>query len=115
MNEKEVELLLSSKMKSCVAGKRLPDDFAERMVTQMRRSRRTALRIRVAAASLTVIAVCLALMGFMAETSDDRSGETAFVAARESKAKEKVSGWMLLGFLRECFKRSRTNRRKEEY
>ena len=115
MNEKELELLLSSKMKSCVAGRRLPDDFAEKMVARIRRSRRAALRVRVVAASLAVIAVCLTIMGFMVEVPEDKPGEAALVAAHEGRVKEKVSGWMLIGFFKECFKRGRTNKRKEEY
>ena len=36
-------------------------------------------------------------------------------AADENAAKEKVSPWLLIGFFKECFKRNRTNKRKDEY
>ena len=114
MNEKELELLLSSKVKSCVAGKRLSDGFAERMVSEVRRSKRVR-RFRVVTASVVVIVLCSALMGLLAETPNKGPKETALVAAYESAAKEKVSPWMLIGFFKECFKRNRTNKRKEEY
>ena len=114
MNEKELELLLSSKMKSCVAGRRLSDGFAERMVSEVRRSKRMR-RFRVVTLSVLVIVLSSALMGLLAESPDKRPKETALVAAHESAAKEKVSPWMLIGFFKECIKRNRTNKRKEEY
>jgi hypothetical protein len=114
MNEKELELLLSSKMKSCVAGRRLSDGFAERMVSEVRRSKRMR-RFRVVTVSVLVIVLSSALMGLLAESPNKWPKETALVAAHESAAKEKVSPWMLIGFFKECFKRNRTNKRKEEY
>jgi hypothetical protein len=114
MNEKELELLLSSKMKSCVAGRRLSDGFAERMVSEVRRSKRVR-RFRVVTVSVLVIVLSSALMGLLAESPNKWPKETALVAAHESAAKEKVSPWMLIGFFKECFKRNRTNKRKEEY
>ena len=80
----------------------------------IRRSRR-ALRIRVVSASVIVIVLCSVVMGLLAESPGRGPKETALVAAREGGTKEKVSGWMLLGVFRECFKRSRTSKRKEEY
>jgi hypothetical protein len=114
MNEKELELLLSSKMKSCVAGRRLSDGFAERMVSEVRRSKRMR-RFRVVTLSVLVIVLSSALMGLLAESPNKWPKETALVAAHESAAKEKVSPWMLIGFFKECFKRNRTSKRKEEY
>lgn len=114
MNEKELELLLSSKMKSCVAGRRLSDGFAERMVSEVRRSKRMR-RFRVVTVSVLVIVLSSALMGLLAESPNKWPKETALVAAHESAAKEKVSPWMLIGFFKECIKRNRTNKRKEEY
>ena len=114
MNEKELELLLSSKMKSCVADRRLSDGFAERMVSEVRRSKRMR-RFRVVTVSVLVIVLSSALMGLLAESPNKWPKETALVAAHESAAKEKVSPWMLIGFFKECFKRNRTNKRKEEY
>ena len=114
MNEKELELLLSSKVKSCVAGRRLSNGFAERMVSEVRRSKRVR-RFRVVTVSVLVIVLSSALMGLLAESPNKRPKETALVAAHENAAKEKVSPWMLIGFFKECFKRNRTNKRKEEY
>ena len=114
MNEEELERLLSSKMKSCVAGRRLSDGFADRMVSEMRRSKRMR-RFRVVTLSVLVIVLSSALMGLLAESSNKWPKETALVATHESAAKEKVSPWMLIGFFKECIKRNRTNKRKEEY
>ena len=114
MNEKELELLLSSKMKSCVAGKRLSDGFTERMVSEVRRQKR-AFRFRAVTVSVLVIVLSSALMGFLAESPNTLPKEAVLVAAHENATKEKVSPWMLIGFFKECFKRGRTNKRKEEY
>lgn len=116
MNESELERLLSSKMKSCVAGKRLSDGFAERMVSEVRRQKR-AFRFRAVTASVAVIVLSSALMGLLAESPGKGKGpkEMSLVAARENGAGEKVSGWMLIGFFKECFKRARTGKRKEEF
>jgi hypothetical protein len=54
-------------------------------------------------------------MGFLAESPNTLPKEAVLVTAHENTTKEKVSPWMLIGFFRECFKRSRTNKRKEEY
>ena len=116
MNEKEMEFLLSSKIKSCVTSRCLPDGFAERMVAEVRRSKRMR-RFRTVTASVAVVVLSSALMGLLAESPGKVKGpkEMSLVAARENGAGEKVSGWMLIGFFKECFKRARTGKRKEEY
>lgn len=114
MNEKELELLLSSKMKSCVAGKRLNDGFVERIVSEVRRQKR-AFRFRAVTVSVVVIVLSSALMGLLSESPKKEPRKTALIAARENGTKEKVTSWIFLGFFKECFKRNRTNKRKEEY
>lgn len=114
MNEKEMELLLSSKIKSCVTSRCLPDGFAERMVAEVRRTRR-AFRFRMVTVSVFVIALCSMLMGLLSESPNQEPKETALVAAHENGTKEKVTSWIFLGFFKECFKRGRSNKRKEEY
>jgi integral membrane sensor domain MASE1 len=84
------------------------------MVSEVRRSKRMR-RFRVVTVSVLVIVLSSALMGLLAESPNKWPKETALVAAHESAAKEKVSPWMLIGFFKECFKRNRTNKRKEEY
>ena len=114
MNEQELELLLSSKMKSCVAGRRLSGGFADRVVSEVRRTKRVR-RFRVVTLSVLVIVLSSALMGLLAESPNKCPKEMALVAARENGTKEKVTSWIFLGFFKECIKRNRTNKRKEEY
>ena len=40
--------------------------------------------------------------------------EAQLVAAHPTNRQDQVSGWMLLGVFRECFKRMKTNKKKEE-
>jgi hypothetical protein len=114
MNEKEMELLLSSKIQSCVTSRCLPDGFAERMVAEVRRSKRMR-RFRTVTVSVAVIVLSSALMGLLSESPKKEPRETALIAARENGTKEKVTSWIFLGFFKECIKRNRTNKRKEEY
>lgn len=113
MTEEELETLLGAKMKSCVAGRQMPDDSADRLITQMRRARRT---FRRRAATFSVLAGVLSalLLGALARPEPKPPAEAALIAARPTSSGEKVSGWMLIGVFRECFKRNKTNKRKEE-
>ena len=114
MNESELETLLSSKMKSCVAGKCLSGGFADRVVSEVRRQKR-AFRFRAMTISVVVIVLSSSLIGLWGESQSKSLKETAVVAARENSTKEKVLPWMLVGFFKECFKRNRTNKQREEY
>ncbi|MDE3275579.1 MAG: hypothetical protein PUJ80_06100 [Verrucomicrobiota bacterium] len=40
--------------------------------------------------------------------------EAQLVAAHPTNRQDQVSGWMLLGVFRECFKRMKTSKKKEE-
>lgn len=113
MNESELETLLRAKMKSCIAGKSLPEDFTERLIGEIRRARR-AFRRKMAAAFLLSLLVGAAVVGFMGAAEPKRPVQTALIAAAGDDSGEEVSGWVLLGALRECFKRARNNKRKEE-
>ena len=62
-----------------------------------------------------LIAASSALMGFLAAPSDVKDpGEARLIAARTDLPKEQVSGWMILGVFRECFRKNKPNKRKEE-
>ena len=112
MND-EVDIVLARRLQECAACKRLPSGFADRLVRSVRRRRRLS-RIKVAVSLIVVSAFGIGLLGVFSEESPEPAKPTAIIAAGHPAKQEQVSGWMFLGFLRECFKRNRNNKRKEE-
>lgn len=116
MNEGEFDLILSNKVRTCVSSARLPPGMEERLVGSIRRTR------RIFRAKIMVFLVLLSLgsilaMGLIGRTSAPRGvGETSLIAASGDAegGQSVVSGWMLFGFFRECFRSNRSIKRKEE-
>jgi hypothetical protein len=113
MTENELDALLSAKLKSCVSGRGLPEGFAGKLKASVRRSKRTLKLCIVLAAALTAV-LGITLSSLARSPSPDIPEKCVIIAERNKKTTEKVSGWMLLGFLRDCFKRNRNGKRKEE-
>jgi hypothetical protein len=113
MTDKDLDSILCERLKGCIRNRTLPDDFAGRLKASLRRSKR---RSRLTAAlSVSLVAVlCVMVGGLVRAPSPNAPGEYAIVAGRDNKPAEKISGWMLLGFFRDCFKRTRGGKRKEE-
>ena len=98
-----------------VPEKHLPDDFAERLVRLVRRRRR-ARRLRAVAlvAAVAVLGAGLSCC-CLCHREETSPTETRLVAAPTSHTNEtQISGLMLLSLFRECFRRTRTNKKKEE-
>lgn len=113
MTEMEFDEMMSMKMRESVAGRRLPDDFQDRLVRFVKRAK-TAWRIRVVAVIVVVVASGAVIMGLSLKDRPMGSGEAMLVAADAPVDTTEVSGWFLLGYLRECIKRARGNKKKEE-
>ena len=113
MTEFEIDDLLSKKLKSCVSGYKLPDNFAARLKSSVCRSRRL-LRLYTILAAVLIAVLCMMFGDLVCTQQPDIHEKCAIIADRTKKPAEKVSGWMLLGFFRDCFKRNRNGKRKEE-
>ena len=113
MNELEFDEMMSVRMREVVAERCLPADFQDRLVRSVKGAK-VIWRMKLA----TVIAVAVALgIAITGVTRNDRSGkshEPMLVAADAPSDATEVSSWFLLGYLRECFKRNKNNRKKEE-
>lgn len=94
--------------------KRLPADFADRLIARIRLRRRRERRAKVLAVIAVLIVGSIACGGFLGPEEAKPVGETQLIAAHPERPKDQVSGWMLLGVFRECFKRVKTNKKKEE-
>ena len=109
----ESDCVLSRRLRECVSGKRLPSGFSERLVRSVRRRRRT-MRVFAVVSLIVVCMLGMGSIGYFTSADRDPTSEDSIVAAQGPLKSERVSGWMFIGFLRECFKRNKTNKRKEE-
>ena len=108
----ESDSVLSRRLRECVSDKRLPSGFSERLVRSVRRRR--TMRIFAVVSLIVVCMLGMGSIGYFTSADRDPTSEDSIVAAQGPLKSEQVSGWMFIGFLRECFKRNKNNKRKEE-
>ena len=113
MTETEFEELLASGMRKIVADRQLPDGFSVRLARSAKRVR-IAWRIRTVVCIAAVMMLGISLIGVSRGAKPAGASEPMLMAADAPCETSEVSGWFLLGYLRECFKRNRSSRRKEE-
>lgn len=112
MTEKELDDIFCQRLKSCISGCKLPEEFTGKLKASVRRSRRS-MRLCIVLTTTFAVILSVALTGLMHSPSQDDDTKCALVAKCDNKTPEKVSCWMLLGFFRDCFKRNRNGRRKK--
>ena len=114
MSDEELDTAIAERFKAYEAGIRLPDGFKGRFVGSVRR-KRTLRRVWTFGLLCAAAAVCATAVGLAkpVAVNDDSHPSLTAKAAGTNEATQ-VSYWMLLGYLRECFSRSRSARRKEE-
>ena len=113
MCENEIENVISRKLMECVGGKRLSDGFCGRLRASVRRMRRRWL-MKVSAAVLATLVACLAAVGFMDGRRPQAVRESALIASETHHSETNLSKLAFLGFFRECFKRNKNSKRKED-
>ena len=114
MSDEELDAAIAERFKAYEAGIRLPDAFKGRFVTSVRR-KRTLRRLWM----LGLIGIMAIACGVIVNVTKPAvaSGDVKpalMVNTTSTNDTVEVSCWMLLGYLRECFIRSRSVRRKEE-
>jgi hypothetical protein len=112
MTEMEFDETLSLKLREVIADRRLPENFPERLARSARRAK-TAWRIKVAAVIVLTLSIGIAVTGISRKEHSAAPQDAALIAADAPSGNTQVSSWFLLGYLRECFKRNRNNRKKE--
>lgn len=112
MTNDDIDLVLTRRLRDGTAEKRLPPDFSDRLVKAVR-YRRRMFRAKVIAV-IAVAAVLGGVLGHFTIKKPTHPTGAALVAADTPSKSSEVSCWMLFGMLRECFKRNRTHKRKEE-
>ena len=113
MNELEFDEMMSVRMREVVAERYLPADFQDRLVRSVKGSK-IAWRIKLATVIAAAVALGIAITGVSRNERSGKSHEPMLVAADAPSDATEVSSWFLLGYLRECFKRNKNNRKKEE-
>ena len=114
MNDEELDAAIAERFKAYEAGTHLPDEFKGRFVSSMRR-KRTVRRIWMLGLIGITAIVCVVIVNVTkpAVASSDMK-PVLMAATAPTNESVKVSYLMLLGYLRECFSRSRSARRKDE-
>ena len=114
MSDDELDRLIAGRLKAYEAGIRLPDDFKRRFVGSVRRKR---ILWRAGALCFVCIAAAICIAFSCAMRSDAERGDSRpalMAASSTTNETAEVSYLLLLGYLRECFTRSKSPRRKEE-
>ena len=115
MSDEELNMIIAERFKAYEAGIRLPHEFKRRFVGSVRRKRRLW---RAGALCIVCVAatICIALSCAMRSDAERGNAGSALIAqtAVPTNGTAEVSYLMLLGYLRECFTRSKSPRRKEE-
>lgn len=114
MSDEELEAVIAERFKAYEAGTHLPDEFKGRFIGSVRRKR--ALRRIWMLGLICATAVASVIIVNFAKPNAIREDAKPVLMAHTAPTNETtiVSYWMLLGYLRECFSRSRSVRRKEE-
>lgn len=114
MMEGETDCWISAHVKACVAGKHLPSAFADRLTRHLRHRRRMVYLKAMAVAVLLAL-VALGLLGSFSRSTCGSDDRASLVAGSNTSGEEKnLSGWIFLGFFRECLRRGRTGKKKED-
>ena len=82
-------------------------------MSSARRMRRRWL-VKVSAVVLAVVVACLAAVGFVDGQRSQDVREPALIATETHHSDTNLSKLAFLGFFRECFKRNKATKRKED-
>ena len=113
MTENDIKHIVSIKLSESLGDRRLSNGFCGRLQASVRRMRRRWL-MKVSAAVLAVVIACLAAVGFMDGQKPQSSQGPMLIATETRHSETNLSKLAFLGFFRECFKRNKNSKRKED-
>ena len=113
MTEENVERVLTAWAKDYVVGKSLPEGFSERLCLSVRRSRR-AFRVRLTILIALIAATVTLVIGMTGRTTHPSDKKATLISANGDAKEECVTGWALLSMFRECFRRGKFGKKKED-
>ena len=113
MTEENVDRILAAWAKDYAAEKSLPEGFSERLRLSIRRSRRT-FRVRLTMLIALIAATVTLVIGMTGRTPPPTDRQAALIATNGAAKEECVTGWALLSMFRECFRRGKSGKKKED-
>jgi hypothetical protein len=114
MSDEELDAAIAERFKAYEAGTHLPDEFKGRFVSSMRR-KRTVRRIWMLGLIGAMALASVGIVNFAKPAIASSNVKPALMATTApTNETVKVSYLMLFAYLRDCFIRSRSARRKEE-
>ena len=113
MTEENVDRALTAWARDDVAGKSLPEGFSNRLRLSVRRSRR-AFRVRLTILIALIAAIITLAIGMTGSSTPPSDKEATLIATNGEVKKECVTGWALLSMFRECFRRGKPGKKKED-
>ena len=113
MTEEKVDRVLTAWARAYVAGKSLPKGFSERLRLSVRRSRR-AFRVRLTILIALIATTVTLVIGMTGRTPPPTDRKAALIATNSNTKEECVTGWALLSMFRECFRRGKSGKKKED-
>lgn len=113
MTEEHVDRILTAWARDYAAGKSLPEGFSDRLRLSVRRSRR-AFRVRLTILIVLIATTVTLVIGMTGRTMPPTDRKAALIATNGDAKSECVTGWALLSMFRECFRRGKSGKKKEE-
>ena len=113
MNENDIKHIVSLKLSESLGNRSLSSDFCGRLQASVRRMRHR-LVMKVIVAILAVIAAVSVSVGFRETKNSQEVREPSLIATETHHSDTNLSNLAFLGFFRECFKRNKTSKRKED-
>ena len=98
-----------------VPERHLPPDFADRLVRSLRRRKRARRMRAIAILAAVGILGTVLVAGFCGKEDVKQPTEARLVATHDASTNDtQITSLLMLGFFRECFKRNKTGKKKEE-
>ena len=113
MTEEKVDRVLTAWARDYASWKSLPDGFSERLRLSVRRSRR-AFRVRLTILIALIAATVTLAIGMAGRTTPPSDRKAALIATKGDAEKKCVTGWALLSMFRECFRRGKSGKKKDD-
>jgi len=113
MTEEKVDRILTAWARNYVAGKSLPEGFSDKLQLSVRRSRR-AFKVRLTILIALIAATVTLSISMTGRTTPPSDRKAALIATNGDAEKERVTGWALLSMFRECFRRGKSGKKKED-
>ncbi len=116
MTEDELDAILGERLRAYAEKRHATGDLENRLLQSVHR-RTLIFRIKLFGLVAVVALLTLGLIGVGHVQIDASRSKASLVAADSPEGGDRnsaVTGWMFLGCVRECFKRLRNGRRKDE-